>query len=145
MYHILFKQSYIGLAYFSSILLSLLFGYITYQLIVESPTILKKSTHKVRSFFIQLCIITAFTSLTVTNIKSFLDTNQTEINLKENITTYYQPVKDEALLHLKRKKSAPTYFSDQVTVKIISENDTSYQVQYKDVFDRIPKTKGQKS
>lgn len=139
MYHILFKQSYIGLAYFSSILLSLLFGYITYQLIVESPTILKESTRKYRSFSILFCIITAFTSLTVTNIKSFLDTNQTEINLKENITTYYQPIKDEALLHLKRKKSAPTYFPDQVTVKIISENDTSYQIQYKDTFDRIPK------
>lgn len=139
MYHILFKQSYIGLAYFSSILLSLLFGYITYQLIVESPTILKESTRKYRSFFILLCIITAFTSITVTNIKSFLDTAQTEINLKENITTYYQPVKDEALLHLKRKKSAPTYFPNQVTVKIISEQDTSYQVQYEDVFDRIPK------
>ena len=139
MYHILFKQSYIGLAYFSSILLSLLFGYITYQLIAESPTILKESTRKYRSFFILFCIITAFTSLTVINIKSFLDTNQTEINLKENITTYYQPIKDEALLHLKRKKSAPTYLTEKVTVKIISENDTSYQVQYKDVFDRIPK------
>ena len=139
MYHILFNQSHIGLTYFSSILLSLLFGYITYQLIVESPTVLKESTHKYRNFFILFCIITAFASLTVTNIKSFLDTNQTEINLKENITTYYQPIKDEALLHLKRKKSAPPYFPDQVTVKIISENDTSYQVQYKDTFDRIPK------
>ena len=73
------------------------------------------------------------------NVKSFLDTTQTEINLKENVTTYYQPVKDEALLHLKRKKSAPTYLTKQITAKIISENDTSYQVQYKDTFDRIPK------
>lgn len=139
MYHILFNESHIGLVYFSTIILSLLFGYITYQLIVESPTIIKESVHKGRSIFVVFCIITAFASLTVTNIKSFLDTNQTEINLKKDITTYYQITKDEALLHLKRKKSAPTYFPDQVTVKIISENDTSYQVQYKDTFDRIPK------
>lgn len=139
MSRILLNESYIGLVYFSTVALSLLFGYITYQLIVESPTILKESTHKYRRFFILFCIITAFASLTVTNIKSFLDTNQTEIDLKKDITTYYQITKDEALLHLKRKKSAPTYFPDQVTVKIISENDTSYQVQYKDTFDRIPK------
>lgn len=139
MSRILLNDSYIGLVYFSTVLLSLLFSYIIYHLVKKSPTIIKESNHKGRSFFVLFCITTAFASLTVTNIKSFLDTAQTEINLKENITTYYQPVKDEALLHLKRKKSAPTYLTEQVTIKIISENDTSYQIQYKDTFDRIPK------
>lgn len=139
MYHILFNESHIELVYFSTIILSLLFGYITYQLIVESPTIIKESVHKGRSIFVVFCIITGFASLTMTNVKSFLDTVQSEINFKDDITTYYQPVKDEALLHLKRKKSAPTYLTGEVTVKIISENDTSYQIQYKNTFDRIPK------
>lgn len=52
---------------------------------------------------------------------------------------YYQLKKDGSLIVAEKKSDAPDWLADNVETKIISENKTSYQVQFKDEFARIQK------
>ena len=52
---------------------------------------------------------------------------------------YYDLKKDGALITARKKSDAPDWLVDEVDTKIVSENKTSYQVQFKDKFVRIQK------
>lgn len=52
---------------------------------------------------------------------------------------YYDLKKDGSLIVAEKKSDAPSWLVDEVETKIISENKTSYQVQFKDEFARIEK------
>lgn len=52
---------------------------------------------------------------------------------------YYQLKKDGSLIVAEKKSDAPDWLVDEVDTKIVSENKTSYQVQFKDEFSRIQK------
>ena len=52
---------------------------------------------------------------------------------------YYQLKKDGSLIVAEKKSNAPDWLVDEVETKIVSENKTSYQVQFKDEFVRIQK------
>ena len=52
---------------------------------------------------------------------------------------YYQLKKDGSLIVAEKKSDAPDWLVDEVDTKIVSENKTSYQVQFKDEFVRIQK------
>lgn len=52
---------------------------------------------------------------------------------------YYDLKKDGSLIVAEKKSDAPDWLVDEVETKIISENKTSYQVQFKDEFARIQK------
>lgn len=52
---------------------------------------------------------------------------------------YYQLKKDGSLIAAEKKSDAPDWLADSVETKIISENKSTYQVQFKDRFARIEK------
>ena len=52
---------------------------------------------------------------------------------------YYQLKKDGSLIVAEKKSDAPDWLADNVETKIISENKSTYQVQFKDEFARIQK------
>ena len=52
---------------------------------------------------------------------------------------YYQLKKDGSLIVAEKKSDAPDWLADNVETKIISENKSTYQVQFKDRFARIEK------
>ena len=52
---------------------------------------------------------------------------------------YYDLKKDGALITARKKSDAPDWLVDEVDTKIVGENKTSYQVQFKDEFVRIQK------
>lgn len=52
---------------------------------------------------------------------------------------YYDLKKDGAVIRAEKKSDAPSWLVDEVETKIVSENKTSYQVQFKDEFVRIQK------
>lgn len=52
---------------------------------------------------------------------------------------YYDLKKDGAVIRAEKKSDAPNWLVDEVETKIVSENKTSYQVQFKDQFARIQK------
>ena len=69
-------------------------------------------------------------------------TQQNEYNIIKHATSnvpYYDIKKDGALIIANKKDNAPTWLADKVVTKIISENKTSYQVQFKDRYTRINK------
>lgn len=47
--------------------------------------------------------------------------------------------KDGALIVATKEDDAPTWLADKVETKIISEDKTSYQVQFKDQYARVNK------
>lgn len=52
---------------------------------------------------------------------------------------YYDLKKDGAVIRAEKKSDAPNWLVDEVDTKIVSEDKTSYQVQFKDEFVRIQK------
>lgn len=52
---------------------------------------------------------------------------------------YYQLKKDGSLIVAEKKSDAPDWLADSVETKIISENKSTYQIQFKDQFARIEK------
>lgn len=52
---------------------------------------------------------------------------------------YYDMKKDGAVIRAEKKSDAPGWLVDEVETKIVSEDKTSYQVQFKDRFARIQK------
>ena len=61
------------------------------------------------------------------------------VNRSTDKIAYYQLKKDGSLIVAEKKSNAPDWLADKVETKIINENKTSYQVQFKDEFARIQK------
>lgn len=69
-------------------------------------------------------------------------TKQNEYNTIKQATSkvpYYDIKKDGVLIIAEKKSDAPAWLIDKVETKIISEDKTSYQVQFKDQYARINK------
>ena len=54
-------------------------------------------------------------------------------------TDYYTLKRDRALITAEKKESAPDWLAKQVKVKIIDEDESTYQVQFDDKFAEIDK------
>lgn len=52
---------------------------------------------------------------------------------------YYDLKKDSILIIAEKKSDAPVWLADKVETKIIGEDDTTYQVQFKEKYARIKK------
>ena len=81
-------------------------------------------------------IIGAYTSI------NHSQTQQNEYDSIKQATSkvpYYNLKKDGALIIAEKKSDAPDWLVDKVETKIISENDTTYQVQFKNQYARIKK------
>ena len=52
---------------------------------------------------------------------------------------YYNLKKDGVLIIAEKKSDAPDWLVDKVETKIISEDETSYQVQFNDQYARVNK------
>ena len=69
-------------------------------------------------------------------------TKQNEYNTIKQATSkvpYYDLKKDGVLIIAKKKSDAPDWLIDKVETKIISEDETSYQVQFNDQYARVNK------
>lgn len=88
--------------------------------------------------FIALGII-AFGSLLVFSVKQLTSRGQ-EINKIKNgrIENYYNFKKKGQIIEITAKSS--DFLKQNATVKIIGEDKNSYQIQYQDTFDYVPKS-----
>ena len=88
--------------------------------------------------FIALGII-AFGSLVVFSVKQLTSRGQ-EINKIKNgrIENYYNFKKKGQIIEITAKSS--DFLKQNATVKIIGEDKNSYQIQYQDTFDYVPKS-----
>lgn len=69
-------------------------------------------------------------------------TKQNEYNTVKQATSkvpYYDLKKNGVLIIAEKKSDAPDWLVDKVETKIISENETSYQVQFNNQYARINK------
>lgn len=69
-------------------------------------------------------------------------TQQNEYNTVKRATSkvpYYNLKKDGVLIIAEKKSDAPDWLVDKVETKIISEDETSYQVQFNNQYARINK------
>ena len=86
-----------------------------------------------------------FTLMLIVGVYSIIDRSQTQQNeyntVKQatNKVPYYDIKKDGVLIIAEKKSDAPDWLVDKVETKIISEDKTSYQVQFKDQYARINK------
>lgn len=71
-----------------------------------------------------------------------LDKQATEIKtiLKGHVEDYYTLTKDGKAITFKLKDSKSEYLEKQAEAKIIDEDSKTYQIQYKDAIDRVPKS-----
>lgn len=71
-----------------------------------------------------------------------LNKQATEIKTiqKGHIEDYYDIAKDGKAITFKLKNSKSEYLEKQAKAKIIDEDSKTYQVQYKDTIDRVPKS-----
>ena len=71
-----------------------------------------------------------------------LNKQYTEIKtiLKGHVEDYYKLTKDGKAITLKLKDAKSEYLQKQAEVKIIDEDSKTYQIQYKDTIDRVPKS-----
>lgn len=103
----------------------------------------KKGFHS-DDLVIGLCAI-VFTIILTSGTYMLIDQSQTkqnEYNIVKQATNkvpYYDIKKDGVLIIAKKKSDAPDWLVDKVETKIISEDETSYQVQFKDQYARINK------
>lgn len=61
------------------------------------------------------------------------------VNRSTDKIAYYDLKKDGAVIRAEKKSDTPDWLVDEVETKIVSEDKTSYQVQFKDEFVRIQK------
>ena len=59
---------------------------------------------------------------------------------KGHIEDYYNLTKDGKAITFKLKNSKSEYLEKQAEAKIIDEDNKTYQIQYKDTIDRVPKS-----
>ena len=83
--------------------------------------------------------IIAFGLLGVFSIKQLISRQQ-EINETKNgrIENYYNFKKKGQIIEINAKSSE--FLTKKATVKIIGEDKNSYQIQYQDAFDYVPKS-----
>lgn len=62
-----------------------------------------------------------------------------KITQSTNKIAYYHLKKDGVLIIAEKESNAPEWLVDNVKTKIISENKTTYQVQFKDQYARVNK------
>lgn len=78
------------------------------------------------------------TYISVTNVNKQVDEIKTI--QKGHIEDYYNMTKDGKAIVFKLKNSKSKYLEKQAEAKIIDEDSKTYQVQYKDTIDRVPKS-----
>lgn len=66
--------------------------------------------------------------------------NEIKTIQKGHVEDYYKLTKDGKAITLKLKDSKSEYLRKQAEVKIIDEDSKTYQIQYKDTIDRVPKS-----
>lgn len=90
-------------------------------------------------------LVIGFTLMLLGLTHSIIDQSQTkenEYNIVKQATRkvpYYNLKKDGVLIIAEKKSDAPDWLVDKVETKIISENETSYQVQFNEQYARINK------
>lgn len=78
------------------------------------------------------------TYISVTNINKQVD--EIKAIQKGHVEDYYNMTKDGKAIRFKLKDSKSEYLEKQADAKIIDEDSKTYQVQYKDTIDRVPKS-----
>lgn len=66
--------------------------------------------------------------------------NEIKTIQKGHIENYYTLTKDGKAITLKLKNSKSEYLEKEAEAKIIDEDSKTYQIQYKDTIDRVPKS-----
>lgn len=86
-----------------------------------------------------------FTIVLIGGAYMLTDQSQTKQNEYNNVkqatskVPYYNLKKDGVLIIAEKKSDAPDWLVDKVETKIISEDETSYQVQFNDQYARVNK------
>lgn len=86
-----------------------------------------------------------FTLMLIVGTYSIIDrtqTQQNEYNTVKRATSkvpYYDLKKDGVLIVAEKNSDAPDWLVDKVETKIISEDETSYQVQFNEQYARVNK------
>lgn len=86
-----------------------------------------------------------FTLMLLVGTYSIIDRTQTQQNEYNAVkqanskVPYYELKKDGVLIVAEKKSDAPDWLVDKVETKIISEDETSYQVQFNEQYARINK------
>ena len=131
-------QSFAGAVIFCA--LAFLFACATYAVF---KTGFKKGFHK-DDVTMGISAI-GFTLMLIVGTYSIIDrtqTQQNEYNTVKRATSkvpYYNLKKDGVLIVAEKNSDAPDWLVDKVETKIISEDKTSYQVQFKDQYARVNK------
>ena len=99
----------------------------------------EKKVHKKNSHTFIILGIIAFCLLGVFGIKQLISRQQA-INETKNgrIENYYNFKKKGQVIEITAKSS--DFLKQKATVKIIGEDKSSYQIQYQDAFDYVPKS-----
>lgn len=90
-------------------------------------------------------LVIGFTLMLLVLTYSTIDQSQTkenEYNTVKQATSevpYYNLKKDGVLIVAEKKSDAPDWLVDKVETKIISEDETSYQVQFNNQYARVNK------
>ena len=93
---------------------------------------------------IGVCAI-VFTIVLIGGAYTLIDYSQTQQNEYNRVKQatrkipYYNLKKDGVLIIAEKKSDAPYWLVDKVETKIISEDETSYQVQFNNQYARINK------
>lgn len=93
---------------------------------------------------IGVCAI-VFTIVLIGGAYTLIDCSQTQQNEYNRVKQatrkipYYNLKKDGVLIIAEKKSDAPYWLVDKVETKIISEDETSYQVQFNNQYARINK------
>ena len=66
--------------------------------------------------------------------------DQIKIIKKGHLEDYYALTKDGKAITFKLKESKSEYLQKQAEAKIIDEDSKTYQIQYKETIDRVPKS-----
>ena len=115
------------------------FGVMTFIAVIASVDYYKKE----RSLNLIMSVFTIFVLLiTIASLRWFLKQgveNHQFRNGSVAVTEYYDLKRDRSLIVASKKSSTPDWLAQQVKVKIIDENDSSYQVQFEDKFAEISK------
>lgn len=80
----------------------------------------------------------AFLSVGVWYLKQGTENLRFRSNIIQT-TDYYTLKRDRSLIVASKKESAPDWLANQVKVKIIDEDGSTYQVQFKDKFAEVDK------
>lgn len=78
------------------------------------------------------------TYISVTNVNKQVD--EIKNIQKGHVEDYYNLTKDGKAIIFKLKSSKSKYLEKQAEAKIIDEDSKTYQIQYKDTIDRVPKS-----